>query len=369
MTAGIINHFFRYEFVYIFIFLTISCLAFSFFIKNKLLKKIFLSGFSFFLVLAVVESVLCYQNKAYNVQGMPLKSVNNIIFKNNFDVSKFHKIRYIRYKIGEQAYNIWDDDYVYKDNETVSFDVQETIYENRFRYTKSDIENEADYVFLGCSFIYGLGLSDNETLPYIFSDKLKYKYGILNCGIPAGGSNSALNVLNSGVLDNFIKNNKKIKHFIYLAMSDHIKRNFRNESSSEPSDNYIFLNNQFVKAEQPFDFFNDIFFNSYIYKKLFLDLIENKNKEFYKRYFLKSVENMNKIIKEKYNSEFTVILWNDFRYKFDKDVAQFLKKANIDVIELEEFGKEYVISDDGHPNYAANKKIADILIRHLKYGN
>ena len=94
-----------------------------------------------------------------------------------------------------------------------------------------------------------------------------------------------------------------------------------------------------------------------------------KNKEFYKRYFLKSVENMNKIIKEKYNSEFTVILWNDFRYKFDKDVAQFLKKANIDVIELEEFGKEYVISDDGHPNYAANKKIADILIRHLKYGN
>jgi len=369
MTAGIINHFFRYEFVYIFIFLTISFIIVAAVIKNYSYKKIFLLIFSLFLFLAVLETVLCFQNKTDNIESISLKSVNNVIFRNEFDVSKFDKIRYIRYKIGKQAYNVWDKNYVYKSNESVDFDVTETVYKNRFRYTKSDIENGADYIFLGCSFMYGLSLPDNETLAYVFSGKLKYKYGVLNCGIPARGSNSALNVLNSGVLDNFTRSNKKIKRFIYLAMSDHIKRNFRNESSSEPSDKYIFLNNQFVKTEQPFDFFNDIFFNSYIYKKLFLDLIENKNKEFYKRYFLKSVENMNKIIKEKYNSEFTVILWNDFRYKFDKDVAQLLKKANIDVIELEEFGKEYVISDDGHPNYAANKKIADILIRHLKYGN
>ena len=104
---------------------------------------------------------------------------------------------------------------------------------NCYRYTKCDIESNDCYIFLGCSFVFGLGVKDEETLPYYFSKLNNFKYKVINLAQGRRSTNTALNTLNTFI------NNSNVKHFFYTLLDDHIYRNFRVLDSDGASDNFI----------------------------------------------------------------------------------------------------------------------------------
>lgn len=366
MIAKIIDKIFFCEFfyVYVFIFLTILFIVLSVIVRKTIFKKIFLFLFSIFFAFFVVEYVLFLKTQKINLNaGIEL---TREILNENFDISKLNNNQHSRYKINGKDVYFWNTNLKNDVGTILVFNVHETTYQNRFRYTQSNIKNSLDYVFLGCSFMYGLGLEDTQTLPYFFSKNLNYKYGVLNCGVPGRSSNTALSILKSNLLDKFSKKDQKIKHFIYMCINEHINRNFTDILSCKSSDNYVYDNNKFVKNEQPFEFFINTFIKSYIFKKFFLNRIEDKNKNLYEDYFIDSLNKMDIIVREKYNSKFTVLFWNDAYSNFKKDFLRKIQKTNLDFIVLPTFDYSYIIPYDSHPNAKANEEIAKILLKHFE---
>lgn len=366
MFEQLINHFFKYEFVYVFIFISLSFLLIAIIAKKQTLKIIFMLLFSIFFSLFVVEIFLSLQMPLPKTQ-FP-KEITEQILNNNIDVLKLTKNKHLRFDINGKEYHNGYMDFIKNDNDkrVLVYDVYETTYQNMFRYTKSDLSADKKYVFLGCSFMYGLGLEDNQTLPYCFSKMLNYECGVLNCGVAGVGSNTVLNILQSNIVGKFIKQNKKIEKFIYLAMTDHPIRNFTDHFLGKSSDNYIYEKDEFIKTEQPFEIFIGTFAKSYIFKKIFLNLIEDKNKDFYEEYFINSLLKMNDIIENQYNSKFTVLLWMGEGLKFEKNFIEKLQNIGLDILVLPEIDASYFIPNDGHPNEKANKEIAEILLKHFQ---
>lgn len=366
MLEQLINHFFRYEFVYVFIFCAILFLLLAAIVKKQILKITSIFLFSIFFSIFASEFFLSLKMRPLNDQSQKIFTM--YFFDESIDYSKLERKKHLRYDVNGQQFHFLDTDFIKKDkdNRIFVYNAYETKYQSAFRYTESNLKDGIYYIFLGCSFMYGLGLNDNQTLPYFFSKILDYKFGVLNCGIPASGSNSALNILESGIFKRMVKKVNKIKHFIYLGMAAHPLRNFTNEFSDESSDNYVYTNNKFIKVCQPFSFFTDTFARSYIFRKIFLNLIENKNRDFYEDYFINSLLKMNDIIEKKYDSKFTVLLWMGEELKFETEFIEKLKSTNLDILVLPEFDRSYLIHNDEHPNEKANREIAKILLKHFE---
>ena len=72
---------------------------------------------------------------------------------------------------------------------------------------------------------------------------------------------------------------------------------------------------------------------------------------------------MYNISKQRYDSNFVVIMWNQ-----DKNLESFFVEKGIDFIKAYNFIDYYndSVKFDGHPNANANKKIAGSLIDYLK---
>ncbi len=364
MLEQLINHFSKYEFVYIFIFVALSFLVLSVVIKKQALKIIFMFLFSVFFAVTVVEYLLSLDMMSLSRQSQR-KNIERICVDCK-NVSELKINKYARYDINGKQYQYLDTKVVENIiNKIFLRNVYETQYPNGFRYTKNDFNKQIEYIFFGCSFVYGLGLEDNQTLPYFFS-LLNDDAGVLNCGVIGSGTNTILNILQSNVLDKFIEKNSAKKYFIYLAIPEHINRNFTNEFLNEPSDIYVYDNNKFIKNKYPFGFFNNLFVRSYIFRKLFLNLIDNNNKMFYQEYFINSLLKINAIIENQYRSNFIVVLWNEDESMFNGYIMDALKKTKINYIILPEFDSGYLIENDGHPNEKANKKIAEFLLRHFE---
>lgn len=238
------------------------------------------------------------------------------------------------------------------------------MYNNGFRYTKCDINSKISIIFLGCSLTFGHGVSDDQTLPYYFSEKYDFKYNIVNFAIGGAGTNLAFNIINSSdIINKFVKKESEIKYFIYTIIDDHIERNFRTSSFNFAEDNYKLTDDKFSRPYEPFGFLKVIFKNSYIFNKCFLHIINEKNKEFHEQYLVDTVLEMKGIVKDKYNAELIIVLWPNVR----TNIVNKLKDQRLNIIELDKKfeNEEYKIKNDGHPNAKANKEIARILFDYI----
>ncbi|MDD5021607.1 MAG: hypothetical protein PHR82_05660 [Endomicrobiaceae bacterium] len=252
---------------------------------------------------------------------------------------------------------------VNKTGADVVFDVVLSVYANGFRYTKNNVDSDEAYVFLGCSNTFGHGLPDDETLPYYFSQFYNFNKNVINCAQGGRSINTAINVLQSNVLDSFTTKDTKIKYFIYSMLDSHINRNFKIGSYESANDNFILQNRQLKRVPQPFGIFKIIFSKSFIFNKVFLNKIEEHNSIYYQDYMLKSLNKLNDIVETKYKSKLIIMIWP----KVNQNFVGRLKKTKLNLILLPESlcSNEYIILNDGHPNAQANKKIADILIKYI----
>ena len=356
-----IKHFLSYEFVYIFLFCSLISLIFAMFVQKKILKIIGIIIFAMFFVLSLIEFLLSL--------FMPIPQLEfhkNYLKKiHNYNTVSRREIELFDNKKGKYFCNtIISEKFLNQNKSKIIFDVNYTTFENGFRYTECNVKSKTSYVFLGCSFVLGLGLEDDETLPYYFSKINGFNNNILNCGYPGLSTTTAVNILENDIIDTFIKNSQ-IKYFFYSFIPDHIYRNFRIESNSMCIDSCKYQNNKWIRIQQPFGKFKVLFARSYIFRKVFLVRIDEYNKQFYEDYMISNLMEINKIIEEKYKSKFIIVAWPGAEQKFIEKL-----KTKLDVIVLTEYfnprEEKYSIPIDGHPSAEANKTIAKILYNHIQ---
>ena len=363
------EHFFKYEFVYIFLFCSLFFLGFSIIIKQKLIKLSCFLVFSVFITLSISEIIL-YSQKSVAQLNIPKKfafdkviSENNVIAKREVLLRDRNNNNYKIKHYSDMNKKI----YVNEKKVNIVYDVCYSFLSDEFRYTKSNSLSDNIYIFLGCSFTFGTGINDNETLPYCFSKSMKFKNNVLNFGIPSRGSTTALNILRNDIVDKFT-NDKHVKVFIYSLIASHSDRNF-NVLDQGGNDNWILENGKWQRLKQPFGKIKIIFARSYIFKKIFAHVVEMRNSVFYKQHLLKDLKIINEIIKEKYNSHLTIIVWPDC--VLDEYLFNSLQKLNFDIIVLPKYfdDQTYRIKGNNHPNAKANEEIANILMKHLNNKN
>lgn len=344
-----------YEFICIFLSGSLIFLLCAIVIKNRLLKRIFVVMLAIFFALAAAEFILSLSMGKY-VAPYKIKIQN--VEKNTVVTSRgmhFYGSNRRKQKLELKNNNIND----YDKNREYIYNAIYNCYTNGLRYTKCNLKADKSYIFLGCSMVFGEGVDDNQTLPYYFSKLMNFETNVLNCGVQGHSTNTALNILNSNIINDYLQGSKT-EYFFYSLIDDHIYRNFR---VTEPSDCWLNRNNKWIIAKQPFSKIKDMFKKSYIFRKIFLNIIDSYNKHFYINYLIDSLKQMDKVIREKYKSKLIIIKWRS-----DSDVlVKELQKTNLKFILLPSYSEEncYMIKNDGHPDAKVNEEIAQILYNDM----
>jgi hypothetical protein len=235
------------------------------------------------------------------------------------------------------------------------------------RYTQSNLDAQKISVSLGGSFPFGSCLDDKETLPYYFSELNNFDANILNLGCGAKGSNYTLNMLNSEIIDGFTDKNRKVTYFVYSLIGDHIYRNFRMMNCGRGGvDPWIKKDNNWIfMADHPYKKIRKMFIRSFLFRKTFLNIIDNLNIQYYRNYLLSSLQEIKEIIANRYKSKLIIIVWPEF---YDENFRNSLQDLQTDLIFLPEYFNSEELGyrlKDHHPTAKANKEIAEILYNHI----
>ncbi|MGN0004391.1 MAG: hypothetical protein ACI37Z_00215 [Candidatus Gastranaerophilaceae bacterium] len=220
------------------------------------------------------------------------------------------------------------------------------------------------YIF-GCSFAYGEGLSDNETIDANLAKITKRP--VYNFAYPGFSVQHMLYQLENIDFSKY----KKPEYIIYFYMQDHLRRIQTPFMQPHETNRYpiYYTNNKgdFVFKKNRFDI------PFYIVKKIQCFYakykttspdFEKNNNDLLKNHFLKA----NSIIKEKFpDSKFIIVLYEQESIK-NKAVFNDLKKYGIEVISTKEITSEK-LSDkkykliDNHPSALAWKEITPKLVK------
>lgn len=355
----------EYPFIYIFLLLCFIFLILSFYSKKKNLRNIGMVFFSIFMVFCFFEIVL-----AFKMDPFRYDEPNKEILKNN-NLSRTEYKVYIEDINGKKnRYGFRDESakesFLSKRHCIKIYDVKYSMLDNFVRFTDGNSFSENAYIFLGCSFTFGDGLNDNQTLPYYFSKLMNFNENVLNLGIIGRSTNFTLNMLNCDYIEKYVGKAKN-KHFIYSLILDHMMRNF-NFMQYVRSDSWLYKNGVWERSWQPFGTIQLIFAKSCIFRKIFLPVIVKSNKNFYEDYMIMSLNNIRNLVETKYNAKFTIIVWPSVEIDFKTKLA--IEK--FDIIELPKYFEpqgevsQYRIPYDEYPTAKANKEIAEILYEHLK---
>jgi len=266
----------------------------------------------------------------------------------------------------------------------VFYDVNYTIDENGHRITTNNSFNKnlkKSILFFGCSFTYGDGVQDNESLPYLFNSKTNNKYNVYNFAFSGYGAHQMLAILDNNIEKKSIKNNEKVHYVFYQAILDHINRV---AFSSYPKyvldnkDEILFVRPEvqnFVETRKPKSLIL-LKLTSLNHQKQRAD-ISNHERDL----FIKVIRKSRDLVQQKYQAKFVVILWdltkknnqlvseNEYNLNY---VVDGLKKEKIDYIlvssildDYKNNSQQYTINGDGHPSPLAYKKIADYLTKNI----
>jgi len=124
---------------------------------------------------------------------------------------------------------------IYKTDYTIGADL--------LRQTESS-ENGSTIVFFGCSYTFGDGVSDAETLPQLFADALDRKQRVLNAAFTGYGPHQFLRELETRHLDSVIGPHPKL--FIFLTFAWHVERTACKPHWARHAPHYEIQNGQVV---------------------------------------------------------------------------------------------------------------------------
>ncbi|MEJ2615282.1 MAG: hypothetical protein P8Z35_09995, partial [Ignavibacteriaceae bacterium] len=242
-------------------------------------------------------------------------------------------------------------------------------------------------LFFGCSFTYGQGVNDSETMPYQVGIKSHGKYHIYNFGVKGYGPHQMLSELEHNVVKNIV-NSHGSTYAIYQAIPEHINRAAGLAFWDYHGPKYILGKNNELRYAGNFDgntilpkkilkYLNE----SLIYRnflgngRLFND--GKKDVDLYERIVITAKE----IFEKQYpGGEFHIIFWDNI---FNADeisqhlrwmkVLKFFREKGINIHLVSKILPDYQNNKskfrlspyDSHPSALAHKLIAEYVVRSI----
>ncbi len=264
---------------------------------------------------------------------------------------------------------------------------KDTIYEMTFStdengyrksYPKNSKINQA-IIFYGCSFTFGIGLNDDQTLSYQTGLRTKNKFNTYNFSYGGYGPHQMLASLQNSLDKKVIIEEPKLA--IYTAIIDHVARSAGLASWGQHDPKYE-LDNQgelnFIGYFDDHSIVKNIWCarilghlnKSYLFKKIYSPHAREVNDTDFARY-IKIVVKAKEIFESRYSgSEFQVILWSESDVQQEKynKILNALVENNIIVHQIKDIlpdfqhhHSRYFIAGDGHPTAHANELIAQYI--------
>lgn len=242
----------------------------------------------------------------------------------------------------------------------------------------TDDKKEKCIIFNGGSFIFGQSLSDNETLPYFVSLKLKTAASVYNYAFNGYGPHQFLSKFENKKIDELIHCKSLI--MIYMFIPDHVGRVAGRRSWGKDAPRYVLKNSKITQKG---------FFSHYPYKiimkirknirnsktmSLLYDVNEVTSKD--KKTFLEIIKKIETETQKKFNNvKFINIiwyqnlgLWNNEELKFS-EIYKYLKSKKyivVDNLNIEQKFQRNGIPGDQHPTKEFNFILSEEILKIIK---
>lgn len=265
-----------------------------------------------------------------------------------------------------------------KNNDSLIYAVQYSFEDGR-RFIENNNDTSSFHVsFLGGSHLFGDGLNDNQTTPYLLNEYSNRKYNSFNYAFSGYGAHQALMTVEKEIV-NTIEISNRENVVIYYFIPSHIDRAAGKAIWDVNGPHYEFINNELVylggfdegkilKENFVAKRVRVVWRNSYLSKLLSGEGYSNndiiRTKEIIKR--------MNHLLLQN-DTRFIVLIRKEQNTEYlDRLLYAPIIEAKIEVYFVDSIIKDYYegndkykIIGDGHPNEIYNKKIANFLNKQL----
>ncbi len=344
---------------FIFLLISIAVLSVSLFLIKNINKNILLFYFTFLLSIIFVEVILKIDFNHF-FRDEKLSTYDKTVI--HFDNFKYEKT-YLGNQLKKGTHRHYK-----KESENFIFNVEYKIDDQNFRIN-SLIKNNNDKIlkasFFGGSDVFGWGLKENETLPYLFYEKNK-NYNVYNYGIIGGSVNQNLEMIRKNV-DTLGNIN------IVVTSSYQLPRVSCNEDYSFNSPTFRIIN-----EELKFDGYCILSFlklnyqiprliGSIINRSEIIEILNNtfsieEDSKNIKTY-IGIINEMNEIAKK--NDKELIVLYYGLGKKIDDEIIYSFTQKNIPYIDVSLFDKRFFIKHDNHFNKLANETWLNKLNKYL----
>lgn len=262
------------------------------------------------------------------------------------------------------------------------FDAVASINEHSRRWTPHSSKRFKHFLMIGRSFVFGLGVKDDETMPAIMSHA-QSQYNVYNMGFPSYGANELLWLARNKKIFSGVKESEGIALFLFMPQMFYRAINGMDVVGYKWGarlNRYVEIASDGSVQDQGL-FINKYPLITWIYSVLvhssFLRLIGLQFPIFHDAHYEKNVQVL-KSLKDEYikqfgeNNKFVVALYPRGGYRFDiQKFKSKLKREHIhfidySVVDLQEKMKEPSrLKYDPHPSKEANKVFVQLLLTDL----
>jgi hypothetical protein len=259
----------------------------------------------------------------------------------------------------------------YNDDE-LSYDVHYSTDKFGLR-THSDAKTGGPCIlFFGGSFMFGEGLEDDQTLPWLVAQQTGYSTH--NFGASGYGSHQMLAALEQGLVQQVAADCDVIA-VVYQGLMDHIARAAGKRSWDQHGPRYelddsgkISYRGHFDDPRPPPSLAQRLLNRSYIYRNLIADSAAISEQDIDR--FIAIIDASSKAVAKLYpNASFDVIMWGSkYQRALDgiRELGIPLHLAEAIQPDYDQHPEKYRISrHDKHPNERLNKRLADYVVSDI----
>jgi hypothetical protein len=252
----------------------------------------------------------------------------------------------------------------------IVYDVIYTSLESGWRLTPQFPDANTAVVFFGCSFTYGEGLNDEESIPYRVGQLLGGDYQTFNFAFHGYGAHHMLAQIENGYLDDIARQYKRIIAF-FLTIDGHELRCSGHSLWDRNGPWYALENGTAVYkgkfADMPDPPAGDgirFLRNCLIYRALRTP--KKHNLDDLRQLHTGILAEAERQLRQKYGASLTAVLWPDAPFR------NLLEQRHLAIINLApslpRYSKDmskYTITHDGHPNAYGALKTAEAIEKYI----
>jgi hypothetical protein len=241
------------------------------------------------------------------------------------------------------------------------------------------------YLFLGDSFMFGQGIKDDETLPWLFAEMGDGKVRSLNLSAPGSAPNHLVRAFEAGLLDRYV--GQSVKAVVVWIIPAQLARTTGDGSWLGSSPRYELVEGKLVHTGSftEYRFSHPITGLKHYLGELFpfiASIGEKQRQDEQLRLFVAMMAQLEQYAREKFNAPLVVVYsWPDEQVRglhghseIDQsmlvDVIVQLRKLGIELVRVDDLTSgqpidKILIPHDGHPTRYTNELIAGELKKRL----